>query len=136
MRKCLENQGEIQEIFEKNLFRYSKCDFLYPFFLVIEYKKWHFRCHNENSETTIVIPTSPKNYGIAICFKHFPLLEGDIALFGILSLFSIFGPFSHQQRPPRQKWGALQTTRQVPFDRNPTPIFLARPKCSFLQIFD
>jgi len=39
-------------------------------------KKWHFGCPNENSKTTFISPTSPKNDGIAYDFKRLPLLDG------------------------------------------------------------
>ena len=33
----------------------------------------NFGCPNENSETTIISPTSPKNDEIVFCFKRLPL---------------------------------------------------------------
>ena len=44
-------------------------------------EKLHFACPNENSETTLISPTSPKNAGIAFCFTRLPLLEGFPANF-------------------------------------------------------
>ena len=44
-------------------------------------KKWHSGCPHKNSETTFISPTSPKNDGIAFCFKRLPLLEGFSANF-------------------------------------------------------
>ena len=39
------------------------------------YKKWHFGCPNENSKTTFISQTSPKNDEIAFRFKRLPLLD-------------------------------------------------------------
>ena len=47
-------------------------------------------CPNENSETTIISPTSPKNDGIAFGFKRFQLLNMFGANLEIWYFFSHF----------------------------------------------
>ena len=58
--------GATQKIFQNRLKIHPKVAKV-PIF---GYKKWHFGCLNENSETTF------KTVGIAFGFKRFPLLEG------------------------------------------------------------
>ena len=65
------------------LFVHPKCHFLASkdghFWQKCPYsgtKKWHFGCRNQNSETTFISPTSPKNDGIVFGFKCSPLLDG------------------------------------------------------------
>ena len=56
----------------------NSCDVFVPkhgyFWQKMGTKKWHFGCPNENSKTTFISPTSPKNNGIAFGFKRLPLL--------------------------------------------------------------
>ena len=66
------------------LFEHPKCHFWarkdrHPFFST---KKFKFGCPNENSETTLISPTSPKNDGIAFCFTRLPLFYGKIFYIG------------------------------------------------------
>ena len=59
----------------------QKCPFLGT-------KKWHFGCPNESSETTLIIPTSPKNDKITFGFNCLPLLNR----FQAFCLISFFPP--------------------------------------------
>ena len=58
-------------------------------------QKWHYRCPNENLETTYISPTSPKNIGIAFGFKRFQLLDGFSVHLEICYFFNHFWAVFH-----------------------------------------
>ena len=62
---------------------------------------------NENSDTTFISPTSPKNDGIAFGFKCLPLLDGFLIHSEIWYFFGLFQAVLPLARTPSQKGGAI-----------------------------
>ena len=68
-------------------------------------QKWHFGCPDENSETTFISPTSPKNDGIAFDFKRLRLLGWVTSPFLNIVIFCpILGPFPISTEPNTKQW--------------------------------
>ena len=70
-------------------------------------QKWHFGCPDENSETTFISPTSPKNDGIAFDFKRLRLLGWVTSPFLNIVIFVQFWALFPLARNPTQNSGAI-----------------------------
>ena len=70
-------------------------------------QKWHFGCPDENSETTFISPTSPKNDGIAFDFKRLRLLGWVTSPFLNIVIFYQFWALFPLARTPTQNSGAI-----------------------------
>ena len=66
-----------------------------------------FACPNENSETTFIITTSPKNDGIAFGFKRLPLFEWILRQFLKIAYFNSARSSFPTMMDPKTKIGGI-----------------------------
>ena len=82
-------------------FGHSKCHFLglkdghfWQKCLFLDHKKWHFGCPNQNSKTTFIVHTFPKNGPYGFDLVNLSLLGAILAIFQFCGFSGLFWPFS------------------------------------------